>query len=81
VRRLLLPLCALATLGAAAPAAAFTESELRSKLAREMRLTGSASGALVRDLDSGATLYARRADAPRIPASVEKLFVTSARRA
>ena len=47
-------------------------------LDRQMNQAGTGSGALVIDLDSGATLYARRADVPRIPASVNKLFTTSA---
>jgi serine-type D-Ala-D-Ala carboxypeptidase/endopeptidase (penicillin-binding protein 4) len=42
-----------------------------------MARVGSASGAFVRDLETGETLYARRATTPRIPASVEKLLVTS----
>jgi serine-type D-Ala-D-Ala carboxypeptidase/endopeptidase (penicillin-binding protein 4) len=47
-------------------------------LDRQMNQAGTGSGALVIDLDSGATLYARRADVPRIPASVNKLYTTSA---
>jgi D-alanyl-D-alanine carboxypeptidase/D-alanyl-D-alanine-endopeptidase (penicillin-binding protein 4) len=47
-------------------------------LDRQMSQAGTGSSALVIDLDSGATLYARRADVPRIPASVNKLYTTSA---
>ena len=47
-------------------------------LDRQMNQAGSGSGALVIDLDSGTTLYARRPDVPRIPASVNKLYSTSA---
>jgi D-alanyl-D-alanine carboxypeptidase/D-alanyl-D-alanine-endopeptidase (penicillin-binding protein 4) len=47
-------------------------------LDRQMSQAGTGSSALVVDLDSGATLYARRADVPRIPASVNKLYTTSA---
>src|SRR5829696_5417603 len=47
-------------------------------LDRQMNQAGIGSGALVVDLDSGTTLYARRADVPRIPASVNKLYTTSA---
>lgn len=47
-------------------------------LDRQMSQAGTGSGALVIDLDSGATLYARRPDVPRIPASVNKLYTTSA---
>jgi D-alanyl-D-alanine carboxypeptidase/D-alanyl-D-alanine-endopeptidase (penicillin-binding protein 4) len=47
-------------------------------LDRQMNQAGTGSGALVVDLDSGATLYARRPDVPRLPASVNKLYTTSA---
>jgi D-alanyl-D-alanine carboxypeptidase/D-alanyl-D-alanine-endopeptidase (penicillin-binding protein 4) len=47
-------------------------------LDRQMNRAGSGSGAYVVDLDTGATLYARRPDVPRIPASVNKLYTTSA---
>ena len=43
-----------------------------------MRQAPAASGAYVRDMDTGAELYALRENAVRIPASVEKLFTTSA---
>jgi serine-type D-Ala-D-Ala carboxypeptidase/endopeptidase (penicillin-binding protein 4) len=46
-------------------------------LDRQMNRAGPGSGALVVDLDSGATLYSRAADVPRIPASVNKLYTTS----
>jgi serine-type D-Ala-D-Ala carboxypeptidase/endopeptidase (penicillin-binding protein 4) len=46
-------------------------------LDRQMSRAGSGSGAYVVDLDSGATLYARAPDVPRIPASVNKLYTTS----
>ena len=78
MRRVLTTLLALAaTLAGAAPAGAISEPDLKSALAREMRSAPLASGAYVRDLDTGAELFARRADAVRIPASVEKLFTTS----
>jgi D-alanyl-D-alanine carboxypeptidase/D-alanyl-D-alanine-endopeptidase (penicillin-binding protein 4) len=48
-----------------------------SALAKQMRSAGSSSGALVVDLDSGEPLLSVRADVPRVPASVEKLFTTS----
>src|SRR3954454_23171862 len=47
-------------------------------LDRQMNRAGSGSGAYVVDLDSGTPLYARAADVPRIPASVNKLYTTSA---
>lgn len=64
---------------AAGPAAAlaYEVDDLHAKLSREMRLAGSSSGALVRDLDTGRTLYERRADGRRVPASLQKLFTIS----
>ena len=79
MRRFTATLLALAALLAgAAPAAAISESTLRSTIAREMAKGPAASGAYVRDMDSGAELYALRENVVRIPASVEKLFTTSA---
>jgi D-alanyl-D-alanine carboxypeptidase/D-alanyl-D-alanine-endopeptidase (penicillin-binding protein 4) len=80
MRRLLLAIVlgpALLAAGPATTAQAYDVEDLRAKLSREMRLAGGSSGALVRELDSGATLYERRADVRRVPASVEKLFTTS----
>lgn len=79
MRRVIATLLALAaTLAGAAPAAAISESGLKSVMSREMRTAPAASGAYVRDMNTGAELYARRENAVRIPASVEKLFTTSA---
>ena len=47
-------------------------------LDRQMNKAGSASGAYVVDLDTGQTLYSRAPDVPRMPASVNKLYTTSA---
>jgi D-alanyl-D-alanine carboxypeptidase/D-alanyl-D-alanine-endopeptidase (penicillin-binding protein 4) len=47
-------------------------------LDRQMGRASAGSGAYVVDLDSGAALYSRAADVPRIPASVNKLYTTSA---
>ncbi|HUR84940.1 MAG TPA: D-alanyl-D-alanine carboxypeptidase/D-alanyl-D-alanine-endopeptidase [Solirubrobacteraceae bacterium] len=78
MRRLLATLLAVASpLAGAAPAAAFGEADLQAKLSREMRLAGPATGAYVRDLDSGEELFALRENVARIPASVEKLYTTS----
>jgi D-alanyl-D-alanine carboxypeptidase/D-alanyl-D-alanine-endopeptidase (penicillin-binding protein 4) len=65
-----------ALLAPAAPAAG-RAATVRA-LDREMNRAGAGSGAFVVDLDSGATLYARAADLPRVPASVNKLYTTSA---
>jgi D-alanyl-D-alanine carboxypeptidase/D-alanyl-D-alanine-endopeptidase (penicillin-binding protein 4) len=75
VRRSLAVLAFL--LAVPAPAAAGTESQLRTSLDRSMRSAGAASGALVVDLGDGRTLYSRAADTPRVPASNEKLYTTS----
>ncbi len=61
-----------------APAAgAATLPALQAKLGREMRFAGTFSGAYVRDLDTGSTVFARRPDVARVPASVQKLYTTS----
>jgi serine-type D-Ala-D-Ala carboxypeptidase/endopeptidase (penicillin-binding protein 4) len=62
----------------AGPATADTLSAVQAKLTREMRRAGPSAGAVVRDLDSGRTIFALRADNQRVPASVEKLFVSAA---
>ncbi|HEV7884449.1 MAG TPA: D-alanyl-D-alanine carboxypeptidase, partial [Solirubrobacteraceae bacterium] len=78
MRRLLATLLAVAApLAGATPASAFSTADLHAKLTREMRLAGPASGAYVRDLDSGEQLFALRENIPRIPASVEKLYTTA----
>jgi len=79
MRRVIAMLIALAALLAgAAPAAAISQSTLTDKISREMAKAPGASGAYVRDMNSGAELYALRENAVRIPASVEKIFTTSA---
>jgi D-alanyl-D-alanine carboxypeptidase/D-alanyl-D-alanine-endopeptidase (penicillin-binding protein 4) len=47
-------------------------------LDKQMNRAGSGSGAYVVDLDTGRALYARAPDVARIPASVNKLYTTSA---
>jgi D-alanyl-D-alanine carboxypeptidase/D-alanyl-D-alanine-endopeptidase (penicillin-binding protein 4) len=42
-----------------------------------MRRAGTFSGAFVQDLDAQRTLFASKADVPRSPASVEKLYTTA----
>ena len=77
VRALVLSLVgALAVLPAGA-ASAISTATLQAKLTREMRHAGGFSGAFVRDLDSQQTLFASKPDAPRAPASVEKLYTTA----
>jgi serine-type D-Ala-D-Ala carboxypeptidase/endopeptidase (penicillin-binding protein 4) len=71
--------CACAALAVAAPSSqALDASALRAKLSREMlRGRFPFAGAYVRDLHTGATLYARKEDVARPPASVNKLYTTS----
>jgi len=78
-RRRTLPglLAACVLLLGAAPAHALGPAELRAKLTRESAKLGSASGALVTDLDTGTVLFTRRPDLPLVPASNEKLFTTA----
>jgi len=53
-------------------------SALRASLDRDVGSSGAArTGALAFDLTTGSTLFERHASAPRIPASVEKLFTTA----
>ena len=78
MRRVIATLLAFAAmLAGAAPAAAISESGLKSAIAREMRNAPAASGVYVRDMNTGAELYALRENAVRIPASIEKLFTTT----
>jgi D-alanyl-D-alanine carboxypeptidase/D-alanyl-D-alanine-endopeptidase (penicillin-binding protein 4) len=73
---LVLAVHAFFILVAAAPAADLATT--RASLLRHMGLVGATSGALVRDLGTGETLFAVQPDVPRVPASVEKLYTTSA---
>lgn len=61
----------------AAPAAAITPATLRATLNAEIRKVPASSGVYVMALDGDKRLYAKRADRSLIPASVNKLFVTS----
>jgi serine-type D-Ala-D-Ala carboxypeptidase/endopeptidase (penicillin-binding protein 4) len=72
---LLAAVCLAALLPATADAAglAKTKRVLRENMAR----AGAYSGAYVVDLDSGRSLYAKRATIPRMPASVEKLYTSA----
>ncbi len=51
---------------------------LREKLAAQQRSLSSTSGAYVRDLETGRTIYGRNSTRTRSPASNEKLLVTAA---
>jgi D-alanyl-D-alanine carboxypeptidase/D-alanyl-D-alanine-endopeptidase (penicillin-binding protein 4) len=79
VRRLLITaVAASATALLPGSASAETLPAVQAKLTREMRLAGPSAGAVVRDLDSGRTIFVLRGDTGRVPASVEKLFVSAA---
>jgi serine-type D-Ala-D-Ala carboxypeptidase/endopeptidase (penicillin-binding protein 4) len=67
-----------ALLALAGGAQAISAPTLQAKLAHEVRRASAFSGVYVRDLDSGRTLFESKADVARVPASVEKLYTTSA---
>jgi serine-type D-Ala-D-Ala carboxypeptidase/endopeptidase (penicillin-binding protein 4) len=67
-----------ALLALAGGAQAISAPTLQTKLAHEVRRASAFSGVYVRDLDSGRTLFESKADVARVPASVEKLYTTSA---
>ena len=77
MRRLSLLTAFAAALLLPSPALAIGPDGLRAKLSREMRLAGATGGAHVVDVDTGQVLFSSRADIPRPPASVNKLFVTA----
>jgi D-alanyl-D-alanine carboxypeptidase/D-alanyl-D-alanine-endopeptidase (penicillin-binding protein 4) len=77
MRRLGALVALVAALAGAPPAAALDAEQVRARVARALAQAGPASGAYAKDLGSGREIVAVRAAAPRIPASVEKLFVTS----
>ena len=80
MRARLLALLALsaAWLGPAAAARAQDAATLGAQLSSAMRGASWASGAFARDLDTGKVLVDVRGGVTRIPASVEKLYTTSA---
>ena len=74
--RLLALLTLLVALFPSAAQAAGLEATKRA-LSREMLKTSSSSGAYVIDLGTGQEIYARKPDADRMPASVEKLYTSA----
>src|SRR3954464_11614298 len=77
VRALVISLVAALAVLPAGAASAISTPTLQAKLTREMGHAGGLSGALVRDLDSQQSLFPPKPDAPRAPASVEKLYTTA----
>jgi D-alanyl-D-alanine carboxypeptidase/D-alanyl-D-alanine-endopeptidase (penicillin-binding protein 4) len=71
-------LAVVAVLALAGRAQAISAPTLQAKLAHEMRRASTYSGVLVRDLDTNRVLFSSKPDVARVPASVEKLFTTSA---
>jgi len=61
----------------APPASAAGRTATARALAAQMRWAGAGSGALAVDLDSGRRIYSLRAYAPRMPASVQKLYTSA----
>ena len=76
MRRFVLTLIVLAATGAASGSTALA-APLDGLVASGLASAGGASGGYVLDTTTGRTLAAVRADTPRIPASVEKLYTTS----
>jgi D-alanyl-D-alanine carboxypeptidase/D-alanyl-D-alanine-endopeptidase (penicillin-binding protein 4) len=76
MKRVFLVLFALLVL--APPAQAADLAATQRLLAREMGKAGSAAGAYVVDVGTGQELYSYNADVERMPASVEKLYTSSA---
>ena len=79
MRRLLVTLVAGAVLLVpAAPSGALSERAVARQLAAQMANAGATSGAFVSNLATGERIYSTKADASRIPASVEKLYTSVA---
>jgi D-alanyl-D-alanine carboxypeptidase/D-alanyl-D-alanine-endopeptidase (penicillin-binding protein 4) len=62
---------------ASAAAAPVSKGGLTAQLSHELAIAGSLSGAYVYDLSTAAPLFSERADDPRPPASVEKLYTAT----
>ena len=77
MRRILVSLVTALLLSAPQLAAAQPAPGLQSSLNRPLSRAGTASGALVVDLNTGHTLYSLRPGTARLPASVEKLYTTA----
>src|SRR5579875_2087465 len=66
-----------AAVAGAAAAAQTPEQALSTALAKNMTKLGVYSGAYVKDLTTGQSLYSYDANTGRMPASVEKLYTTT----
>jgi D-alanyl-D-alanine carboxypeptidase/D-alanyl-D-alanine-endopeptidase (penicillin-binding protein 4) len=79
-RKPFLALCAVLSLGAAAPAAASAAgglAELQADLAHQLKIAGTRSSGYVYDLSAKQALFSERATTMRPPASVEKLYTAT----
>ncbi|MBB4662896.1 D-alanyl-D-alanine carboxypeptidase/D-alanyl-D-alanine endopeptidase [Conexibacter arvalis] len=77
VRRIALLLSAAALTAPAAVAQTASAAPLDRAVTRELSRAGGVNGGYVLDTTTGRVLASVRADTPRIPASVEKLYTTS----
>ena len=75
--RRLLAVLVVALAASPSPAAALDGDQVRARVVRELAKAGSATGAYAQNLETGRVLVAVREDSGRIPASVEKVFVTA----
>ncbi len=73
----LLTLAAIALGAAGAPTLARAQSSLQTQLSHELTIAGPLSGAYVYDLTTATPLFSERAEDPRPPASVEKLYTAA----
>jgi serine-type D-Ala-D-Ala carboxypeptidase/endopeptidase (penicillin-binding protein 4) len=71
-------LCLAALLAALLAPAAQAAGPAATARLLDRQMSRASGGAYVVDLDTGAVLYSRAPDVPRIPASVNKLYTTSA---
>jgi serine-type D-Ala-D-Ala carboxypeptidase/endopeptidase (penicillin-binding protein 4) len=69
---------AIASTPANAGAAPIARSALAGQLSHELTIAGPQSGAYVFDLTTATPLFGERAESPRPPASVEKLYTATA---
>jgi serine-type D-Ala-D-Ala carboxypeptidase/endopeptidase (penicillin-binding protein 4) len=70
-------LVVVVVLAPTAKAAAPGRSALQAHLTQELAIAGRSSGAYVYDLTTKSALFSERADTPRPPASVEKLYMAT----
>jgi serine-type D-Ala-D-Ala carboxypeptidase/endopeptidase (penicillin-binding protein 4) len=77
LRRVLLAALCACCFAPTAASAASESAALQADLSHQLQIAGSASGAYVYDLTAHQALFTERAETPRPPASVEKLYTSS----